>query len=113
MSGETHGSTVGRVFVPGGRPTVTYVPRDELRLEGRIDDYLAEGFRILSVSGPTKTGKTVLLQSRVQNAIWLSGGAIESADDFWQAIVDELGIETELGPRVGNGVRDVTRDVLR
>ena len=49
---------VGQVFVPGGRPTVTYVPRDELQPERRLDDYLAERHKVLSVSGPTKTAKT-------------------------------------------------------
>ena len=42
---------VGQVFVPGGRPTVTYVPRDELQPERRLDDYLAERHKVLSVSG--------------------------------------------------------------
>ncbi len=88
--------TVGRVFVPGGRPTVTYVPRDSLRLEGRLAQYLRDRFKMLSVSGPTKTGKTVLLRSGVEGAFWLSGGSIASIDDFWRALADALGSESEI-----------------
>jgi predicted RNA-binding protein len=46
---------VGEVFVPGGFPEVTYVPRDELQLEERVRDYLVERFKVLSLSGPTKS----------------------------------------------------------
>lgn len=88
--------TVEQVFVPGGRPTVTYVPRDRLRLEEAVDTYLREGAAILSVSGPTKTGKTVLLRNRVSDAVWLSGGVLESVDDFWNAIADGLGVFTSV-----------------
>ncbi|MGM7422832.1 hypothetical protein [Cellulosimicrobium sp. CpK407] len=86
---------VGKVFVPGGKPTVTYVPREELNLERRIDDFLAERGKVLSISGPTKTGKTVLLRSRIQDAIWLSGGTISSASEFWEVLADELGLYTD------------------
>jgi len=87
---------VGKVFVPGGLPTVTYNPRSELKLEQRVRDYLDERHRILSVSGPTKTGKTVLLRSILRDAIWLSGGSITSAEDFWTTVADKLCLYTEV-----------------
>lgn len=89
-----------RVFVPGGRPTITYVPRTDLDLERRIDAYLSERHKILSVSGPTKTGKTVLLKQRVDDGarpIWLSGGVLATADDFWSSLSDALDLPTETG----------------
>ena len=86
-----------RVFVPGGRPTITYVPRAKLDLERRLDDYVDERHKVLSVSGPTKTGKTVLLRSRVKDAVWLSGGSIQTVDDFWSALADGLGADSETG----------------
>jgi hypothetical protein len=46
------------------------------------------------VSGPTKTGKTVLLKRFFRDAVWLSGGAIETADEFWEAVGDELEVFT-------------------
>lgn len=88
---------VSRVFVPGGRPTITYVPRTELHLERRLQSYLDERHKVLSVSGPTKTGKTVLLKSQLSGAIWLSGGSIETVAEFWTALADALGVHSETG----------------
>jgi hypothetical protein len=89
-----------KVFVPGGRPTITYVPRGDLRLEDEVAAYLSNRHKILSVSGPTKTGKTVLLRSQVTgdlNPLWLSGGVLATIDDFWSAVADELDVPTEVG----------------
>jgi len=54
-----------QVFVVGQPPTVTYSPRESKRLQETLDDYLDERGRILVVTGPTKTGKTVLLRRAV------------------------------------------------
>lgn len=82
--------SVGHVFVPGGLPGVTYVPRDALRLESLFADYLDERGRILSLSGPTKSGKTVLMRRMLPAALEFSGGDLKSADDFWVAAADQL-----------------------
>jgi hypothetical protein len=79
------------VFVPGGLPKITYNPRQSLKLEDRVRDYVEERHKILSLSGPTKCGKTVLLKTVLPPSIWVSGGAVDSADGFWQAVVDALG----------------------
>ena len=83
---------VGQVFVAGGLPTLTYVPRDEHGLEQKVADYIDERYRILSVSGPTKTGKTVLLKKALKDtdAIWISGGTISDIGDFWDIVADGL-----------------------
>jgi len=86
---------VTKVFVPGGKPTITYVPRAARNLESRLAGYLDARHKVLSISGPTKTGKTVLLKSAAQGAIWLSGGAIESLDDFWAQLAESLGLAAE------------------
>lgn len=79
---------------------MTYVPRGDRHLEDEILDYLDARHKILSVSGPTKTGKTVLLKSQIPDdpvPIWLSGGAISNIDDFWSSLADELEVPTETG----------------
>ncbi|MBR7839451.1 ATP-binding protein [Actinospica durhamensis] len=93
-----NGLRVGKVFVAGGLPTVTYNPRASLELEQTFQDYLDERHRILSISGPTKTGKTVLVRNMLstQDALWLSGGAISSIDGFWETILDELSVYTTI-----------------
>ncbi|MFJ7773948.1 hypothetical protein [Streptomyces yangpuensis] len=89
---------VGNVFVAGGLPTITYNPRVNLSLETKLEDYLDEGHRILSVSGSTKTGKTVLVRSNISQGegIWLSGGAITSIDGFWDSLAEHLGLYTSI-----------------
>src|SRR5437899_378261 len=107
------------VFVPGGLPTITYNPRAGLKLEEKVRAYLDERHSILSLTGPTKSGKTVLLKSILgqTGAIWLSGGVVRSAGDFWSAVGDELGVyvteetttttghDESTGTRITGGVR--------
>ncbi|MEK6328193.1 MAG: hypothetical protein AABM66_11825 [Actinomycetota bacterium] len=88
---------VGEVFVPGGLPSITYNPREELKLEQRVRDYLDQRHRVLSLSGPTKSGKTVLLRTVVAESISISGGSISSVNEFWEAVVDHTGGYTEIG----------------
>lgn len=84
---ESH--LVRDVFVPGGLPTITYNSRDGLRLEDQVYDHLDSPYSILSVSGPTKTGKTVLIRHTTTSSIWLSGGALDSLSTFFEMILDE------------------------
>ena len=95
------------VFIPGGLPDTTYVPREHLGLEGYLTDWL-EGRQkpLLSVSGPTKSGKTVLIKKLVDEPIALSGGAIDTADDFWAAVCDELELFTDHSLSVASGNAD-------
>jgi hypothetical protein len=85
-----------QVFIPGGLPKATYVPREHLGIEGQVAEWTDSAHTsLLSVSGPTKTGKTVLLKRFFPDAMWLSGGALETAEEFWSAICDELEVFTD------------------
>lgn len=83
------------VFVAGGQPTVTYNPRPGQGVDQRVRDYLEEKHRILCITGPTKSGKTVLIREVVPDAIRLSGGDMRTIDHFWSDIVDSLGVFTD------------------
>lgn len=91
---DTTAVTLGEVFVPGGLPRVTYNPRDALQLEQTVRDYLDARHKLLSLSGPTKSGKTVLLRTVLPPAVWVSGGSIETSQDFWGSLVEGLGVPT-------------------
>jgi Bacterial TniB protein len=47
---------------------------------------------IVSLSGPTKTGKTVLCRRVLggREFVWIDGGQIQSLDDFWMRVRSEL-----------------------
>ena len=98
LLGEEIGKTKYRrseVFVAGGQPTVTYNPRPGQGFDQRVRDYLEEKHRILCITGPTKSGKTVLVRQVVPTAIRLSGGDMRSIDVFWRDIADALGAFTD------------------
>ncbi|WP_442542729.1 hypothetical protein ACSBOX_12330 [Arthrobacter sp. KN11-1C] len=82
---------VGEVFVPGKLPALTYNPRAELHLERDLQDYLDETGAILTVAGPTKTGKSVLVERVVSDPVWVDGQGIDSTDTLWRLIADQLG----------------------
>lgn len=83
------------VFVVGGQPTVTYNARPIQDANQRLRDYLDERGRILCITGPTKSGKTVLARQALPHAVRVSGGALASIDDFWEDIVDKLVVYTD------------------
>jgi hypothetical protein len=80
---------LSQVFVVGKEPTVTYSAREAKQFELTLSDYLEERGRVLAVTGPSKSGKTVLLRKTVPNGLWLAGGQIETVDQFLQRVVDE------------------------
>lgn len=82
------------VFIAGGMPRVTYNPRNNLKLEDTLNDYLDSGYKLISVTGPTKSGKTVLVNKVIptDKCILISGGAITQDNDFWSIILDELDV---------------------
>jgi hypothetical protein len=79
---------LAQVFVVGPAPTITYTPREESQLETRVADYVEERGRILVVTGPSKSGKTVLLRRTLPDAVWVTGGQVRETDDLWRLVVD-------------------------
>lgn len=91
------------VFISGGLPTVTYNPRTHLELESKLIEYIDTGYKLISVTGPTKSGKTVLCTKLIpqETCVFLSGGAISNENDFWESILNELDIEIDDSITVG------------
>jgi len=90
------------VFTPGGQPSVTYVSRSHLGLEQKVMEALARGYAINVVTGPTKSGKTVLCNhvlSQAGNSITIEGGQVRSEQDFWEQIVHALDVPAEFTRR--------------
>jgi hypothetical protein len=83
---------VDEVFTPGGEPSVTYVSRDQLRLETKVRSALRRKHVFIVVSGPTKCGKSVLCKRvlRDQPIITVHGGLVTSIEEFWKLISHQL-----------------------
>ena len=100
------------VFVPGGFPHHTYNPRVERNLEARIDEVSDNLCKLVTVTGHTKSGKTVLVRSKFprSEAIWVDGGSVSYEEDFWSIIIEQLNLfqshseEEILEDTVENGI---------
>ncbi|ANK12547.1 ATP-binding protein [Erythrobacter neustonensis] len=107
MITATKKPTLGRVFVPGGMPDLTYVPRTERDLERRLSEVRDNLCKLVVVTGPTKTGKTVLVRKVLRsdtNLVWIDGGLIKSEDDFWSECLHKISdfVEVERVSEVGS-----------
>lgn len=80
------------VFAPGGMPSVTYVGREHLELEQKIVRAVQRGYAFNVVTGPTKSGKSVLCHKVLDASklVTIEGGQIASIDDFWQQLSHRL-----------------------
>ena len=83
----------GEVFVPTSFPKYTYVQRDELHHEQLLEQWRQTPTLIASVSGPSKAGKTVLVQRVVGegNLLTVSGASVRTPDQLWERVLDWWG----------------------
>ena len=104
--------TIGKVFVPGGMPELTYVPRTERDLERRLAEVEDNLCKLVVVTGPTKTGKTVLVRKVLQTErplVWIDGGLVKTEEDFWSECLQsidqfqetEIQIEAQVSDTIG------------
>ncbi|MEL6959267.1 MAG: TniB family NTP-binding protein [Pseudomonadota bacterium] len=80
------------VFVAGGMPSVTYVNRSSANLEKKLKTEIREGYKVICVTGPTKSGKTVLTRhvlGREKSAL-VNGGQVENSSEFWSLLLQDL-----------------------
>lgn len=85
------------VFTPSDFPVKTYVARDDEAMERRLRDALTTPGEIVSVSGPSKSGKTVLVQKAVgeDELIIVTGAGMESGAMLWDRVLNWMGVPAE------------------
>jgi hypothetical protein len=101
---------INDIFIVGGQPTITYNPRAGLKLEEQLKEYLETRFKLLSVTGPTKCGKTVLCKAIIprDEGIWVSGGQIVEENDLWNLIIEDLSGFTDTNVEKSNGKSQIS-----
>jgi hypothetical protein len=85
--------TPAEVFTPTSYPTYTYVQRDDLHHERLMRQWREAATQIASVAGPSKAGKTVLVQRVIgaANLITVSGASVRAPDQLWERVLDWCG----------------------
>lgn len=80
------------VFTAGGMPSITYNARENLGLEKKLKTRLGMKGKVLSVTGPTKIGKTVLWKKVIpeEKRVHILGGSIRREEDIWESILSAL-----------------------
>lgn len=81
------------VFTPGKLPEITYID-DHLRERAIIlHDALETGAAVISLSGPSKSGKTVFIEKNIgkERLIQVTGAGITEANKLWDRVFDLVG----------------------
>lgn len=86
------------VFVPGGFPTITYNPRSDKSLENNVREAADNLSKLCIVTGPTKSGKTVLVDRIFPRdcSVWIDSGMVNDENSFWELVIEQLDGYTEI-----------------
>ncbi len=78
------------VFTPGSYPKRTYVERAGEGLEQKLRDALETKGQVVSIVGPSKSGKTVLVERVVGRDLLIptTGTGIQGPDELWDRVLD-------------------------
>ncbi|MDN8595097.1 MULTISPECIES: NB-ARC domain-containing protein [unclassified Corynebacterium] len=97
------------VFVPGMDPKYTYNPREDVGLEDALKEKVDDGGAIVVLTGPTKSGKTVLARRCFEDPIWIDGVQIDGIEKLWLRLAVATGVrvvdEVEKSRQVTNEVK--------
>jgi hypothetical protein len=106
------------VFTPGKLPGVTYIA-DHLREREKIlRDAMESGAAVISLSGPSKSGKTVFIEKTIgkDRLVQVTGAGVDSPGKLWDRVFDIVGtavaretttgssFEGEVGGKLGGAV---------
>lgn len=90
------------VFAPGSMPEHTYINRSVegggTTYEAKLEKALMKKGNLISITGGTKIGKSVLCNRVLGEGrcVVINGAEVESPEDFWQYVAEQLEIPEEL-----------------
>lgn len=107
--------TAHDVFTPGAFPEHTYVARSDEDLEARLRFGLGTRGQIVSLSGPSKSGKTVLVEKVVgkDHLVPVVGAGIREAEQIWDRALDVLDLPADTITTSGAEARTAYRGQAR
>lgn len=81
------------VFTPGKQPAVTYVDDHLVQRAQTLLNALDTGASVISISGPSKSGKTVFIEKTIgtDRLIQITGAGITEANKLWDRVFDLVG----------------------
>ena len=81
------------VFTPKGEPSVTYVDDHLIDQSRRLRQDLSAGPCVVSLSGPSKSGKTVFIEKTLgrDNLIKVNGAGVKSSQELWLKVFAVIG----------------------
>jgi len=88
---------LSEVFTPGRYPIWTFVDEHLKEKEQQLLDTLEDGSMLVSISGPSKSGKTVFVEKILgkENLIQVTGAGVKSPKDLWLRVFDIVGTPIE------------------
>jgi hypothetical protein len=94
------------VFTPTDVPTLTYVERASRNFEADLRNAFKIPKMIVSISGPSKSGKTVLVTKVVapENLIHIYGASIKTPGDRWSNVLTWMGGPIERTETAGSTI---------
>lgn len=86
------------VFTPGSFPTVTFVSDHLIEKQRILRDALDMGNVVVALSGPSKSGKTVLVERVIgkDNLLHITGSGVDSPKKLWERVFDLTGAPVEI-----------------
>ncbi|WP_438482762.1 ATP-binding protein [Oleiharenicola lentus] len=95
---STH--TPESVFVTDGFPRLTYVPIEQGRQEAELRDGLDQQNKVISISGPSKSGKTTLCDRMFGSEhgfdqIYVTGDTVTSVHELWREAYRQVTDDTD------------------
>ncbi len=81
------------VFAPGRFPTHTFVDEHLADKKQQLLDTLEAGSMLISISGPSKSGKTVFVEESLgrSNLVQITGAGVTTPQDLWMRVFDMIG----------------------
>ncbi|KGV60352.1 hypothetical protein [Burkholderia pseudomallei] len=80
------------VFTPGQMPTITFV-RDHLERREQTFKDAREQHLLVTISGPSKSGKTVFVRNVVgaDNLVSITGAGVQTPEQLWLKVFHQIG----------------------